>query len=230
MKDGSPVKKHSRRVLAILLLLVSGLAAANPFSVTYTDTISAGSGAGYIVGQSLSITFVLDNGGTSTISQTWNATDVVSVTFVLNNGAITTVFNPNGGGGFNSPVLGNFATDNTGTLVSAPVNWESDTDNVVSSNDPQGITDINWYVTGLNSVYNNLSNYPPTVNAFVTNPGNTIKPAFWSFDGVPPPPPPPPGASAPVTVPTMSIYALAFITLGLLLLGARRLRISARRE
>ncbi len=218
--------KKTISTLAMLLLSVSTFAFAAPFSVTYTDTIAAGSGAGYIAGQSLSITFVLDNGGTSTISQTWNATDVVSVTYVLNNGAITTVFDPNGGSGFNAPILGNFTTNAAGTLISAPQNWESDTNSVVSSNDPQGTTDIDWYVTGLNSVYNNLSNYPPPINASVNNPSHTIQAAFWSFGGAPPPPPP---SAVATEVPTMSIYGLALITLGLLLVATRRLRSSNRR-
>ncbi len=139
--ENVPMMKQAVSTLATLLLSASTLAVAAPFSVTWTDTIAVGSGAGYIAGQSLSVTYVLDNGGTTKISQTWNASDVVSVTFVLNNGAITTVFDPNGGGGFDL-TIGNFATDGTGALISVPVDWSSSTDAVVSSNDPQGTTNI----------------------------------------------------------------------------------------
>jgi hypothetical protein len=217
--------KKTINTLAILLLSVSTLAVAAPFSVTWTDTIGAGSEAPYIVGQSLSVTYVLDNGGTSTISQTWNAADVVSVTFELNNGAITTVFDPNGGGGFDL-TLGNFATDSTGALISVPVDWESANDSVVSSNDPQGTTNLDWFVDKFNGVYYNASADPDIRIVNATNVTNNIIPAFWSLGGTPPPPPP----STSTAVPTMPVYALILTILGLLLVATRRLHPTFKRS
>jgi hypothetical protein len=167
------------KTLAALLLSGSTLAVAAPFSVTRTDTVAPLSQAPYIPGQSLSVTFVLDNGGTSAASQTWNAVDVVSVTYVLNNGAITTVFDPNGGDGM-SDTLGSFVTDWTGALTAVPTHWADDSGTVpiISSNDPAGSTAIWWWVNANNSIYYNIDG--GNLSAEATNVANNINPAFWS--------------------------------------------------
>jgi hypothetical protein len=209
--------------LALLLLSVSTLAVADPYSVTWTDTIAAGSTAPYIVGQSMSVTYVLDNGGTSAASQTWNAVDVVSVKFVLNNGAITTIFDPNSTNGL-ANTAGSFVTDATGALTSVPSAW-IDNDGpspVISSNDPQGATDLRWYVNGSNSVYGNRSNPSDWRYADATSVGNNIDPADWSN--------PASAAATATSVPTMSLYSLVLTTLGLLLVAVRRLRPSLKRS
>ncbi len=64
------------------------------FTATYTDTVAS---PGFLplvdnvnVGDTAVITYQLDNGGTSLLSQTWNATDIVTVTFNFGNGAHVT--------------------------------------------------------------------------------------------------------------------------------------------
>ncbi|MFN5972006.1 MAG: PEP-CTERM sorting domain-containing protein, partial [Microcystis sp.] len=69
------------------------------FTATYTGTVSSAIVDNVTAGDTAVITFQLDNGGTSLLSQTWNATDIVSVTFNFGNGAHVTTFNPNGVGG-----------------------------------------------------------------------------------------------------------------------------------
>ncbi len=69
------------------------------FTATYTDTVFSADVDNVIVGDTAVITYQLDNGGSSLLSQTWNATDIVSVTFNFGNGAHVTTFNPNGGDG-----------------------------------------------------------------------------------------------------------------------------------
>ena len=74
-------------VLSAAILGISTTAVAAPFTITW-DGIIANSGPGYNDGEALSFVFVLDNGGTDAISQTWDTDDIVSVTVELNNGAI----------------------------------------------------------------------------------------------------------------------------------------------
>lgn len=213
------IKIHTS-LLAILFFAVSSIANANPFSVTWTDTLSASSNLPYIVGEAISITFVLDNGGTSAASQTWNAVDVVSVTFVINNApsTITTVFDPNSGNGLSS-TAGSFATDAAGTLTSAPSAWvDSDGGSpIVSSNDPQGTSTIRWWVNSANEVLQNQSASPDDRSAFTNNVSTNSDPAFWTN----------PAAvvgGAPTPVPTLSEWALILLVMMLAMFGVIRIR------
>ena len=75
-------------------------ALASPFSYQFASTISGFSSMpGLTAGQSAIITVVLDNGGTSTISQTWTAAQLQSVTWNFNNGGLLTTFSSPFGGG-----------------------------------------------------------------------------------------------------------------------------------
>ena len=99
-------------------------ALASPFSYQFASTIAASASilpAGLSVGDSAVITVVLDNGGTSTISQTWTAANLQSVTFNFNNGGLLTTFFSPFGGGLSSDI-GDFVTDATGTLLSVMTN------------------------------------------------------------------------------------------------------------
>lgn len=213
--------------LTILLLSVSTVAVADPFSVTWTDTLSS-SDLPYLTGEPTSITFVLDNGGSSAASQTWNATDVVSVTFVFNNApnTITTVFDPNSGNGLSS-TAGSFITDAAGTLTSAPSSW-NDSDGaspIISSNDPQGTSSVRWWVNGANEIYQNQSASPDNRSASAANVSTNTDPAAWSNPV--PSGAPPAGPATPI--PTMSAYGLVLTMLSLLFLASRHLRASAKR-
>ena len=147
------------------------------FTATYTGTVSQNFGVDNVtVGDTAVITFQLDNGGTSLLSQTWNATDIVSVTFNFGNGAHVTTFNPNGGNGLTNST-GSFVTNASGQLTAVPSEWYDDTNvNVVSTNSTQ--TPNAWFVNAFNGVYytNNFDN-----EVDLTNVEGNIDPANWTI-------------------------------------------------
>ena len=152
------------------------------FTATYTSTVAAPTSFPLVdnvnVGDTAVITFQLDNGGTSLLSQTWTASNIVSVTFNFGNGAHVTTFNPNGGDGL-SKSLGSFVTNGLGQLTAVPSGWgDLSNVNVVSTNSTQ--TPTEWFVDGANSVYytNNFSN-----NVRLTNVAGNIVAANWTIQG-----------------------------------------------
>lgn len=203
---------------AILFSLsFSSLALSEPFTVTYSDTIRFATGP-FINGEAFTISVVLDNGGTTAASQTWTSADIVSITFNLNNapGTISTVL---------SPVVltsssGSFATDAGGVLTAVPSNWSdgSALSTPLSSNDPGGTADIEFYINGGNRVYYNESS---GFAAGMTNVANNIVASFWTNPAAAAAP------AAPATpVPTLSQWAMVLLSLMLLAIGlvnARRL-------
>ena len=148
------------------------------FTATYTDTVSYADVDNVIVGDTAVITYQLDNGGSSLLSQTWNATDVVSVTFNFGDGAHVTTFNPNGVGGNGlSATTGSFVTHDSGQLTAVPSNWYDDSNvNVVSTNSTQ--TPSGWFVNGTNSVYY-TDNFGKWVS--LTNVAGNVDPANWTI-------------------------------------------------
>ena len=115
MRDGL------RGLAMIVIATVIGMAAARveatPVSLTWNTTVSAFSGSWpTTVGEAVAVTFVVDNGGSSIQSQTWNGTDMVSYTI---SGA--------SGWSFSSTTTPNFdyvdfATDSSGAVTTA-ANW-----------------------------------------------------------------------------------------------------------
>lgn len=149
------------------------------FTATYTGTVSANFGVDNVAaGNTAVITYQLDNGGSSLLSQTWNATDIVSVTFNFGNGAHVTTFNPNGVGGNGLDfTTGSFVTNASGQLTAVPSEWYDVSNvNVVSTNSTQ--TPTQWFVNGFNGVYytNNFVN-----QVSLTNVEGNIDPANWTI-------------------------------------------------
>lgn len=203
---------------AWIFLGLGNAAIAAPFEVTWNGVIGV-SAPTYNSGEAMSVTIVLDNGGTDAISQTWDSSHVVSVIVELNNGAITTVF---GGTGFNL-TTGVFSTDATGALTAVPSSWGSRSPvinlPVISTNDPLGSASVRWVIDGAGGfVYQN-----GTAPARATNSATNITTAGWSnpvaLGGGGPTGP---GAAA---IPTMSVYGLVLTALGVLLLARRRLAV-----
>ncbi|MFM6587476.1 MAG: PEP-CTERM sorting domain-containing protein, partial [Microcystis panniformis] len=130
------------------------------------------------VGDTAVITYQLDNGGSSLLSQTWNATDIVSVTFNFGNGAHVTTFNPNGVGGNGLTVsTGSFVTNASGQLTAVPSDWNDVSNvNVVSTNSTQ--TPTQWFVNGFNGVYY-TDDFGKEVN--LTNVAGNIVAANWTI-------------------------------------------------
>lgn len=146
------------------------------FTATYTDTVSSASVDNVTSGNTAVITYQLDNGGSSLLSQTWNATDIVSVTFNFGNGAHVTTFNPNGGDGL-SVSTGSFVTNASGQLTAVPSDWRDVSNvNVVSTNSTQ--TPNAWYVNGGNGVYS-TNNFDKQVD--LTNVAGNIVAANWTI-------------------------------------------------
>lgn len=201
----------------VLCIGVSQMAAADPFFVTWNSTLGVSAGP-YNAGDAMSVTMVLDNGGTDAISQVWSAADLVSVTYTLNNGAITTVF---GSTGLNL-TTGNFVTDASGVLVSVPSAWGNFTAGipVLSTDDPLGSTDVRWVINGINFVY---SNYTPGVStpARSSDAPSNITPAAWT-NPVAVGSALPPASGDPNAIPTLSTYGLILTVLGLLMVARRR--------
>lgn len=97
------------------------------------------------------IVITMDNGGSTLVNQTWDASHVLSVTFEFNNGAHKTVFDPNGGDGFSTDV-GSFVTDGSGQLTAVPSDWSANSGvNVISTNSTQ--TPFEWHLNGFNDIY-----------------------------------------------------------------------------
>ncbi|MCZ8191265.1 MAG: PEP-CTERM sorting domain-containing protein, partial [Microcystis sp. LE19-338.1B] len=146
------------------------------FTATYTDTVSSASVDNVTSGNTAVITYQLDNGGSSLLSQTWNATDIVSVTFNFGNGAHVTTFDPNGVGGDGlSTTTGSFVTNASGQLTAVPSNWSDDSNlNVVSTNSTQ--TPFSWFVNGGNGVY-----YTDNGDVSLTNVAGNIVAANWTI-------------------------------------------------
>ncbi|GBL14037.1 hypothetical protein MTo_01332 [Microcystis aeruginosa NIES-1211] len=150
------------------------------FTATYTDTVAATTSLPLVdnvsVGDTAVITYQLDNGGTSLLSQTWTASDIVSVTFNFGNGAHVTTFNPNGGNGLYDNT-GSFVTNASGTLTAVPSDWSDNSNvNVVSTNSTQ--TPNAWFVSGGNEVYytNDFGN-----GVGLTNVSGNIVAANWTI-------------------------------------------------
>ena len=146
------------------------------FTATYTDTVSQNVGVDNVtVGDTAVITYQLDNGGSSLLSQTWNATDIVSVTFNFGNGAHVTTFNPNGGDGLDG-TTGSFVTNALGTLTAVPTSWSDlNNVNVVSTNSTQ--TPNAWFVNAINGVYSTNNDN----EVWLTNVEGNIDPANWTI-------------------------------------------------
>ncbi len=185
-----------RLSLGIACLLLTTQVNAAPYYMTFTSTADNSQfGAPYVdnvmAGDSVVVTVVVDNGGSSSLSQTWQASDVVSVTFNFGGGAHITTFDPNGTDGLDS-TTGTFTTDASGALTAVPSSWTDQTNvNVVSTNSSQ--TPNAWFLNSMNDKY-----YTDAFNNAVGIPDDTenINPANWSLSSTPPAAVPGPSAPA----------------------------------
>src|SRR5450631_3478855 len=130
-------------------------AAAAPFSVKYTDTVSTPSVLGINNGQQATIELIVDNGNSSVASQTWSAANVKLVCFTFNNAQDLFVDINYSGSPFTSNTTGNFTTNGAGVLQTAPSNW-ADTSapivNPVVTNIAGSAPVDSWVINGINDV------------------------------------------------------------------------------
>lgn len=206
------------KLSAILFFIgVSAISQAAPFTVTYTDTIDAGSTTPpYNPGEAFTISIVLDNGGTTTASQTWTSADIVSITFSMNDApnTISTTFSPV----VLSDTSGSFTTDVAGVLTAVPSGWNDaasgnsspTASTVASTNDTNTISA--FYINDANNVYYNNN----SISAGMTNVDNNTTASFWTN--------PVSANSAPTSVPTLSQWSLILLSLILVAYGVVRTR------
>ncbi len=224
------MKNHINKIfMAAVLVGSSNLALADPFSVSWTTTIMGQAGtAPYNTGELLSVTIVLDNGGNTAASQTWDPdTDAVSITLQLNDAPNTVVleFDPSASGSFSS--LGDFQTDAGGNFTAVPIEIVLDAAVPVSSNDTSGASDYSLAIDGLDALL-----YGEAGSLFIVGADNfadNITAGAWSAPApviiAPPAPPAPPAPAAdPLAVPVMPLYALLLSVFGVGLSGALGLR------
>ena len=209
---------------------VCGLAAgagAAPFSVTYTDTVSAVTPPpGIIDGQKVTVEFVLDNGGSSAANQTWSAADLKFACFTFNDAqdqyvaidysASALVAGPS------VVTSGNFTTNGAGQLQAGAIDWEDYRAPVPVPHvtNIAGVTAVlDWFIDAFNHViafntgqlgFTNVTN-----DGQATNWSNPV--ASSGACGASAPLPPPPSVSQPI--PTLSEWGLVMLS-GLLALGA----------
>jgi len=203
-------------------------AAAAPFSVKYVDTVSASTPpAGIINGQQVTVEFILDNGGSSTASQTWSAANLKLVCFTFNDAQDKSVAIDYS----SSPLVagpsvvtaGSFTTNGAGQLQSGIIDWEDFRDPIPNPHvtNLAGVTNVfDWFIDHFNHViafntgqlgFTNVTN-----DDQVTNWSNPVASNGACSGGVVPPPPP---VTVVQPVPTLGAWSLLMLT-GLMAFGA----------
>jgi hypothetical protein len=151
-----PRSKKTHGGLQAVTAVTAGQSQAAVVSATFLSTADNSDMSNLYVdnvslGDQVKVVIAMDNGGSTLINQTWNASDVLSVTFEFNNGAHKTVFDPNGGNGFSTD-FGSFVTDGSGQLMEVPSDWTDDSNvNAISTNSRQ--TPNAWYLNPVNDKY-----------------------------------------------------------------------------
>ena len=139
-------------LLGAMLACGAGAAEAAPVSLTWNTTFydSAGGWPG-TSGEAVTVTFVVDNGGTSTLSQTWSSSDFVSYAVTGASGwSFLSTAAPD-------RVTGGFATDATGAVTAAG-DW--------SRRDTQGAVEASWSMVSDGFWFNNGRNGIAYLGAF----------------------------------------------------------------
>ena len=202
-------------------------AGAAPFSVKYTDTVSAVTPPpGIISGQQVTVEFILDNGSSSAANQTWSAANLKLACFTFNNAQDQSVAIDYSGSplsaGPSVVTAGNFTTNGAGQLQAGAIDWEDFRDPVPVPHvtNIAGVTAVSdWFIDAFNHViafntgqlgFTNVTN-----DGQATNWSNPV--ASSGACGGSAPPPPPPSVSQPV--PTLNEWGLVMLS-GLLALGA----------
>jgi MYXO-CTERM domain-containing protein len=173
----------------------------------YTDTVSdlastlmsEDASTGIKGGDALKITLTLDNGNSSIISQTWDASDLISVTFDFGDGKLVTTFNnPFGSGLYEA--TGSISTNASGSITSffsELSGYDIGTDYVSNRAD----VPKNWWINSYNNIY-----YLGSDDSIgLASPENDIDPAYWSIV-----------ASVPEASDTAAIAGLAVLGLAVL--------------
>ncbi len=213
-----------RLLCSAALLTMTSAATAAPFASQYTGTISTSTHPDIVAGESYAVTVVMDNGGASTVNQTWTGADLVCVTFAFND-ARNVVFAADVVATPPTSIAGSATTDGAGALSSWFTTIRQFTDqspNFAASGFSSGPTPaVTWFLNSFNAVWYD------TVFARAVNDaaggvqmaaGNWSTPVAAAPGCVAAPPPPPP---APTGVPVMGPLGLVIMSLLLGGLGYR---------
>lgn len=176
---------------AAVMWATPGQIQAAPFTFTWTDTVSGGS----FDGDPFTFTIVVDNGGATTVSQTWTSSDFVSASINVNGGAYIGIATSIGA----SP-SGGFQTDAGSVIIAVPTDWY---DVGGSGSDTLGATNFDWFINGDNGIWWGGDE----TDIWATNVEGNQDPANWSLD-------------APSEVPEPSTWLL--FGAGLAMAGLRR--------
>ena len=169
----------SKWLIGAATLAIAVGAVAAPYRVTYSDTASD-STLGINSGEQATIELVLDNGNSSAANQTWTAADVQCVVFTFNNAQNLHVAIDYSASPFTTAVAGDFTTNVSGVLQTAPTNWTDDADPIANPvvTNIGGSTPVDaWWINGVNEV---LSLTFGANDVTFTNVGNNIVAADWS--------------------------------------------------
>lgn len=137
--------------LAFAALLIASGAHAVPIQFEYNDTVSISLIAGVTAGQSANLTLTLDNGGATTLLQTWAAADLQAVTWDFANGGLVTTFSSPFDGGL-VETTGSFTTNGAGDLTAVPTFWYDNSITTDSVTTGAG-SNFAWFINGGNYVY-----------------------------------------------------------------------------
>lgn len=136
-------------------------AMATPFSVKYTDTVSAVTPPpGIINGEQVTVEFILDNGNSSAANQTWSAANLKLVCFTFNNAQDKSVSidysgSPLTANGSTVVTTGNFTTNASGQLQTGTIDWEDFRDPIPNPHvtNLAGVTTVSdWFIDHFNHV------------------------------------------------------------------------------
>jgi hypothetical protein len=182
-------------------ILLPVCAQAVPVSFQWSDTVTGASlPAGVSAGDPFTFTIVVDNGGSTTVSQTWTGADFVSASIDVNSGAYM-------GSATTIDVLaGSFQTDAGSNIVAVPTDWE---DGVASGTDNLGNMVLSWFIRGSNPIWGSPGFEIGALNVA----SNNTDPSVWSVASV----------SSPAIPEPATVVLMGLGLLGLGVAGRRKL-------
>lgn len=197
-----------------------GSAHAAPYAITYQGTIADSAIASIHDGQRYTVTFVMDNGGSTAVNQSWEIRHLTCAIWRMNDAADVRVAWP----GLRAQGQGQARTDAGGALVSMFNSVvEQSSAAFTSVGMPAGTSQLDWFLNySMQFVRNDDDGFAET-----RGDGSVLRAANWSA-------PTPFGGSCSVdaaphpgntvnSVPTVGLPALVLLTFGAAALGGRRL-------
>ena len=153
------MKNLLRTTVASVLLYACAAACAAPYAITYTGVVSNSTIPGVVDGDNYRVTFVMDNGGSTALGQTWIPTELQCTIWRLNS-AGTAIFRHNLRAVPLQVLNGSIATDATGALTQM-MTALSITSMQSSQYDTSGIAlapRVSWRANGNNWVLSDRNN------------------------------------------------------------------------